>query len=66
MSPSNVSAAAVEHQCIVNDQMVPFTVFYIFIFVISLPGNLLSAWAFICTPRAEVGQRGQGVSVRGE
>lgn len=42
-------------QCIVNDQMGPFTVLYILIFIISLPGNLLSVWAFIRSPRATVG-----------
>ncbi|XP_038550084.1 probable G-protein coupled receptor 171 [Micropterus salmoides] len=41
-----------EKQCIVNDQMGPFVVLYILIFVISLPGNLLSVWAFIRSPRA--------------
>ncbi|XP_026155203.1 probable G-protein coupled receptor 171 isoform X2 [Mastacembelus armatus] len=42
-----------QKQCIVNDQMGPFTVLYILIFIISLPGNLLSVWAFIRSPRAQ-------------
>lgn len=66
-SPFNITAGVVaeEKQCIVNDQMRPFTVFYIFIFIISLPGNLLSVWAFICSPRTKVGPlRGQDVRVR--
>ncbi|XP_076591875.1 G-protein coupled receptor 171 isoform X2 [Chaetodon auriga] len=55
MPPSNSSAggAGGGKQCIVNDQMGPFTVLYIFIFIISLPGNLLSVWAFIRSPRAK-------------
>lgn len=66
-APSNFSEGVVaqEKQCIINDQMGPFTVFYIFIFVISLPGNLLSVWAFICSPRAKVGLlRWEDVRVR--
>ncbi|KAM7412497.1 hypothetical protein PAMA_020059 [Pampus argenteus] len=53
--PSNSSTAGAEegNQCIVNDQMGPFTVLYILIFIISLPGNLLSVWAFIHSPRAK-------------
>ncbi|XP_042269444.1 probable G-protein coupled receptor 171 isoform X1 [Thunnus maccoyii] len=52
---ANSSAAGAEEgkQCIVNDQMAPFTVLYILIFIISLPGNLLSVWAFIRSPRAK-------------
>ncbi|XP_070827120.1 G-protein coupled receptor 171 isoform X2 [Chaetodon trifascialis] len=55
MPPSNSSAGGAEEgkQCIVNDQMGPFTVLYILIFIISLPGNLLSVWAFIRSPRAK-------------
>lgn len=33
--------------CIVNNQMGPFTVLYILILIVGLPGNLLSLWAFI-------------------
>ncbi|XP_062275432.1 G-protein coupled receptor 171 [Scomber scombrus] len=33
--------------------MTPFTVLYILIFIVSLPGNLLSVWAFIRSPRAK-------------
>lgn len=53
---SNLSFGGAEQgkQCIVNDQMGPFTVLYILIFIISLPGSLLSGWAFICSPRTEV------------
>ncbi|KAG7233783.1 hypothetical protein INR49_006588 [Caranx melampygus] len=52
---SNISAGGAEmgRQCIVNDQMGPFTVLYILILIISLPGNLLSVWAFIRSPRAK-------------
>ncbi|XP_044059235.1 probable G-protein coupled receptor 171 isoform X2 [Siniperca chuatsi] len=56
MPPSSNSSAGgfeVGKQCIVNDQMGPFTVLYILIFIISLPGNLLSVWAFIRSPRAK-------------
>lgn len=63
-SSSNSSAGGAEagKQCIVNDQMGPFTVLYILISVISLPGNLLSVWAFIRSPRAKVLQQ-QSTSV---
>ncbi|XP_026234527.1 probable G-protein coupled receptor 171 isoform X2 [Anabas testudineus] len=52
---SNLSAGvdAPEKQCIINDQMGPFTAFYIFIFIFGLPGNLLSVWVFISNPRAK-------------
>ncbi|XP_040903016.1 probable G-protein coupled receptor 171 isoform X2 [Toxotes jaculatrix] len=52
---SNVSAggAVQGEKCIVNDQMGPFTVLYILIFIISLPGSLLSVWAFIRSPRSK-------------
>uniref|UniRef100_A0A3B4X182 G protein-coupled receptor 171 n=1 Tax=Seriola lalandi dorsalis TaxID=1841481 RepID=A0A3B4X182_SERLL len=51
---SNFSAGGAEQgmECIVNDQMGPFTVLYILIFIVSLPGNLLSVWAFIHSPRS--------------
>ncbi|XP_011480454.2 probable G-protein coupled receptor 171 [Oryzias latipes] len=46
---SNFSAAGAEEgkKCIVNDQMRPFIVLYILILTVGLPGNLLSAWAFV-------------------
>ncbi|GAA6231647.1 probable G-protein coupled receptor 171 isoform X1 [Lates japonicus] len=50
--PSNVSSGGAE-RCIVNDQMTPFTVFYILILIVSLPGNLLSVWAFVRSSRAK-------------
>ncbi|KAM9318852.1 G-protein coupled receptor 171 [Pholidichthys leucotaenia] len=50
-----------EQQCIVNDQMVPFTVFDILIFIIGLPGNLLSAWVFIRCPRTKQQQQSSSV-----
>ncbi|KAM6933359.1 G-protein coupled receptor 171 [Xenentodon cancila] len=54
MPLSNISAggAAKEAQCIINDQMGPFTVLYILILLVGLPGNLLSVWAFIRSHRA--------------
>ncbi|XP_049431764.1 G-protein coupled receptor 171 isoform X1 [Epinephelus fuscoguttatus] len=54
-SSSNSSSVGAEEgkQCILNDQMGPFTVLYILIFIISLPGILLSVWTFICSPRAK-------------
>ncbi|XP_027135794.1 probable G-protein coupled receptor 171 isoform X2 [Larimichthys crocea] len=48
---SSAGAAEMGKECIVNDQMGPFIVIYILIFIISLPGNLLSVWAFIRSPR---------------
>ncbi|XP_068562092.1 G-protein coupled receptor 171 [Cebidichthys violaceus] len=50
----NSSAGGAEEggQCIVNDQMGPFTVLYILVFIIGMPGNLLSVWIFIHSPRA--------------
>ncbi|TKS80570.1 G-protein coupled receptor 171 [Collichthys lucidus] len=48
---SSAGAAEMGKECIVNDQMAPFIVIYILIFIISLPGNLLSVWAFIRSPR---------------
>nr|XP_046246063.1 probable G-protein coupled receptor 171 isoform X2 [Scatophagus argus] len=53
--PSNSSSGGAEEgdQCVVNDQMGPFTVLYILIFVIGLPGNLLSVWAFIHSSRTK-------------
>lgn len=51
----STGGAPEEKPCIVNDQMGPFTVVYILIFIISLPGNLVSVWAFIRSPRAKVG-----------
>lgn len=56
MTPStnlSSSGAGEEKLCIVNDHMGPFTVLYILIFIISLPGNLVSAWAFIHSPKAK-------------
>lgn len=57
MLPSSNSTAAGGaaggNKCIVNDQMGPFTVLYILIFIVGLPGNLLSAWVFIRSPRAK-------------
>ncbi|XP_028275608.1 probable G-protein coupled receptor 171 [Parambassis ranga] len=50
---SDGAAAAEKEQCIVNDQMKPFTVLYILIFIISVPGILLSVWAFIRSHRAQ-------------
>ncbi|XP_008301441.1 probable G-protein coupled receptor 171 [Stegastes partitus] len=49
---SNVSAAGAEgaEQCIINDQMGPFIVLYILIFIAGLPGSLMSLWAFTCSP----------------
>ncbi|XP_067363935.1 G-protein coupled receptor 171 isoform X2 [Channa argus] len=54
-SSSNISTEGpeLEKQCILNDQMGPFTVLYILIFIIGLPGNLLSLWVFMCSPRAK-------------
>lgn len=52
----STGGAPEEKPCIVNDQMGPFTVVYILIFIISLPGNLVSVWAFIRSPRAKVGR----------
>ncbi|XP_005929450.1 probable G-protein coupled receptor 171 isoform X1 [Haplochromis burtoni] len=49
----STGGAPEEKPCIVNDQMGPFTVIYILIFIISLPGNLVSVWAFIRCPRAK-------------
>lgn len=51
-SSSNASAAGVEgaELCIINDQMGPFIVLYILIFITGLPGSLLSLWAFISSP----------------
>lgn len=53
-SSLNSSAGGGEEggQCIVNDQMGPFTVLYILVFIIGMPGNLLSVWIFIHSPRA--------------
>ncbi|KAJ8410651.1 hypothetical protein AAFF_G00186080 [Aldrovandia affinis] len=42
---SNSSGSSVG--CTVNDQMMPFTVFYAFIFLTGLLGSLLALWAFI-------------------
>ncbi|XP_031162569.1 probable G-protein coupled receptor 171 isoform X2 [Sander lucioperca] len=55
LSSSNGSGGGAEEtkQCIVNDQMGPFIVFYVLVFVIGLPGNLLSLWTFLRSPRAE-------------
>ncbi|XP_029283636.1 probable G-protein coupled receptor 171 isoform X3 [Cottoperca gobio] len=52
-SNSSAGGAEEERQCIVNDQMGPFPVLYTIIFIISLPGNLLSVWTFIRSPRAK-------------
>ena len=54
-SNTSGAAAAATEKCIVNDQMGPFIVLYVLVFVIGLPGNLLSLWTFIRSPRAEVG-----------
>ncbi|MED6239389.1 hypothetical protein ATANTOWER_005871 [Ataeniobius toweri] len=42
-----------EKQCIVNNQMGPFTVLYILILTVGLPGNLLSVWGFIRSSRTQ-------------
>ncbi|XP_078140299.1 G-protein coupled receptor 171 isoform X2 [Centroberyx gerrardi] len=52
-SNSSGAGGAEEERCIVNDQMGAFIVLYILIFIISLPGNLLSLWAFIHSHRAK-------------
>ncbi|XP_030007174.1 probable G-protein coupled receptor 171 [Sphaeramia orbicularis] len=55
MTPgSNFSAEGAENEgkrCVVNDQMEPFIVIYILIFIISLCGSLMSVWTFIHSPR---------------
>ncbi|XP_042342030.1 probable G-protein coupled receptor 171 isoform X2 [Plectropomus leopardus] len=51
-SNSSAAGAAEGTQCVVNDQMGPFTVLYILLLIISVPGNLLSVWVFIRCPRA--------------
>ncbi|XP_059187732.1 G-protein coupled receptor 171 [Centropristis striata] len=56
MPPSSnfsTGGAAEGKQCIVNDQMGAFTVFYVLVFIVGLPGNLLSVWIFIRSPRAQ-------------
>ncbi|XP_061576455.1 G-protein coupled receptor 171 isoform X2 [Cololabis saira] len=50
---SSAGAAAEEQRCILSDQMGPFTVLYILVLLVGLPGNLLSAWAFIRGPRSQ-------------
>ncbi|XP_029028203.1 G-protein coupled receptor 171 isoform X2 [Betta splendens] len=52
---SNFSSGAGEQEerCIVNDQMGPFSVLYILLFIASFPGNLLSVWAFVCSARTQ-------------
>lgn len=55
MTPSPNYSSAEAARCIVNDQMRPFTILYILIFIIGLPGSLLSVWTFIRSPRAKVG-----------
>ncbi|KAF3848209.1 hypothetical protein F7725_021237 [Dissostichus mawsoni] len=49
----NLKRADGGEQCIVNDQMGPFTVLYTLIFIISMPGNLLSVWIFIRSRRVK-------------
>lgn len=39
--------------CIVNDQMEPFTILYILIFLISLTGNMMALWVFTCSHGAK-------------
>ena len=54
-SPSSNFSSVEAERCIVNNQMEPFTVLYILIFIIGLPGSLLSVWTFIRSPRVKVG-----------
>ncbi|XP_030299726.1 probable G-protein coupled receptor 171 [Sparus aurata] len=56
MTPSSNYSSAEAARCIVNDQMRPFTILYILIFIIGLPGSLLSVWTFIRSPRAKLHQ----------
>ncbi|XP_036943696.1 probable G-protein coupled receptor 171 isoform X2 [Acanthopagrus latus] len=55
-SPSSNFSSVGAEQCIVNNQMEPFTVLYILIFIIGLPGSLLSVWTFIRSPRVKLHQ----------
>ncbi|XP_067102402.1 G-protein coupled receptor 171 [Osmerus mordax] len=49
-SPPNTTSylTADPKRCVVNDQMEPFIVLYILIFLVSLAGNAMSLWAFTC------------------
>ncbi|KAF3848198.1 hypothetical protein F7725_021226 [Dissostichus mawsoni] len=49
----NLKRADGGEQCIVNDQMGPFTVLYTLVFIIRVPGNLLSVWIFIRSRRVK-------------
>ncbi|XP_034721601.1 probable G-protein coupled receptor 171, partial [Etheostoma cragini] len=53
-SSSNASSGEDSERCVVNDQMVPFIVLYILVFIVGLPGNLLSLWTFIRSPGTEL------------
>ncbi|KAI4785425.1 hypothetical protein KUCAC02_037768 [Chaenocephalus aceratus] len=54
MVPPSSNSSDGGEQCIVNDQMGPFTVLYTLVFIISVPGNLLSVWIFIRSRRVKV------------
>ncbi|XP_029963633.1 probable G-protein coupled receptor 171 [Salarias fasciatus] len=56
--PGNTSSSggAAEPQCVVNDKMVAFTVCYVLLFMVAVPGNLLSAWAFVRCRRTQLKQ----------
>lgn len=53
MVPPSSNSSDGGEQCIVNDQMGPFTVLYTLVFIISVPGNLLSVWIFIRSRRVK-------------
>ncbi|KAJ4936018.1 hypothetical protein JOQ06_017542 [Pogonophryne albipinna] len=53
MAPPSSNSSDGGEQCIVNDQMGPFTVLYTLVFIISVPGNLLSVWIFIRSRRVK-------------
>ncbi|KAK1900625.1 putative G-protein coupled receptor 171 [Dissostichus eleginoides] len=54
MAPPSSNSSDGGEQCIVNDQMGPFTVLYTLVFIISVPGNLLSVWIFIRSRRVKI------------
>ncbi|KAL3056886.1 hypothetical protein OYC64_007379 [Pagothenia borchgrevinki] len=53
MAPPSSNSSDGGEQCIVNDQMGSFTVLYTLVFIISVPGNLLSVWIFIRSRRVK-------------
>ncbi|XP_018604061.1 probable G-protein coupled receptor 171 [Scleropages formosus] len=54
LQPNSSNQSESTHGCRVDDQMVPFTFFYILIFLVGIVGSLLALWAFCHSRNAKM------------